>query len=320
MSITNLKDMNYYTEEDYIRKCKKLGNTYVGTHKVYHKGTMVDYICNKHTEKGVQSCDWSHYKAYKQSCPYCSGRYKTNKDIVPLIKNKDVELISDYTGNEKPITCRCRSCANVWVTLSKVLTTNGSGCPKCGKEKAARKRTKSQNDFIKELRIVNPDIEIIGDYAHSHTKVKCLCKIDGTIWYGYPANLLNRSAGCPTCNISNSERQMIQILKKLNLNIRQQYMIDDCIYERKLKFDAFDIDSNIAFEYNGEQHYRPIDFAGKGNEWAQKQFELTKYRDNAKIKYCNQNKIPIVIVPYWKRDNMESFIISELDKVGIKIN
>lgn len=312
--------MKNYTEEDYKNKCNELGNTYIGIHKEYHKGTVVDYICNKHTDKGVQSCDWSHYKKYKRSCPYCSGRYKTNEDIIPMIKNKDVELISSYIGNEKPIICKCRKCGNVWTTLPKVLITNGSGCPKCGKEKAIICETKSHEKFILELQKANPDIKVIGKYKNTHTKIKCICTIDNTIWYGYPANLLNSSAGCPTCNISNSERMMIQILKGLNLKIVQQHMIDDCVYERKLKFDAFDVENNIAFEYNGEQHYKPVDFAGKGAEWAKKQFQLIQERDRAKIEYCNKNKIPIIITPYWERDNMESFIVSELNKIGVKIS
>ena len=309
-----------YTVEDYKRKCKELNNIFIGIHKEYHKGTMIDYICNKHIDKGIQSCDWSHYKAYRKSCPYCSGRYKTNVDILPQIKNKDVELISSYTGNEKPIRCRCKKCGNVWVTLPKTLITNGAGCPKCGKEKAIKGETRSRDDFVLELHKVNPNIKILGNYKNTHTKIKCLCMIDQTVWHGYPANLLNGSAGCPTCNISNSERMMIQVLRDFHLNIIQQYMTDDCKFKRKLKFDAFDIEHNIAFEYNGEQHYRPVDFAGKGIEWADKQFKLTKSRDKAKIEYCNKNKIPIIIIPYWEKDNMESFIISKLNEIGVIIS
>ena len=145
--------------------------------------------------------------------------------------------------------------------------------------------------------------------------------MDNTIWYGYPANLLNKSAGCPTCNISNGEKEMISILEKLNIKYVQQYSIPGCIYERKLKFDAFDIENIVAFEYNGEQHYRPVDFASKGEKWANQQFELTKNRDAAKIEYCKNHKIPIIIIPYWEKDIMESFIIEKINNLkGRKIN
>lgn len=310
-----MKKRRLYTENDYIQRCKELNDIYIGNHKNERHDTIIEYICNAHKEKGIQTCDWGHFRVQKKSCPYCSGRYKTTDDIIPLIKNKNVELISDYIGNEKPITCKCKECGNVWTTLPKVLITNGSGCPKCGKLNAQKSRRKTHEKFICDLKAVNPDIEIIGQYNGTHKKIQCRCKIDNTIWYGYPANLLNRSAGCPACKMSNHEKEMLMILKRLGLNIISQYSIDECRYKSKLKFDAFDQDNNIAFEYNGEQHYRPVDFAGNGEKWAIQQFELTKNRDIAKMDFCKQHKIPVVVIPYWERDNMESFIISKLKEI-----
>lgn len=304
-----------YTEDDYIRKCLELGLEYIGNYKVYELGTMINFICPKHRSKGIQSKDWSHFKTYTYGCSYCSGRGKTNEDIIPLIKNKDVELISKYKGNEKPIDCRCRKCGNEWTTLPKVLITNGSGCPICGRLKAVKSETKTKEQFIKELKEANPNIEVLGDYVNTHTKIKCRCKIDGAIWNAYPANLLNNSAGCPCCNMSVGERMLLDILKKLNINFVSQYIIDGCKLIFNLKFDAFDIDNNIAFEYNGEQHYKPIDFAGKGEEWARQEFEKIVKRDNVKIEYCRNNNIPMIVVPYWERDNMESYIVNKLNEL-----
>ena len=309
-----------YTENDYIQKCVDIGLEYVGNHKVPKLGTMIDFICPKHSNKGIQSKDWSHLKTYTYGCSYCSGRGKTNEDIIPLIKDKNVELISEYLGNEKPINCRCKKCGNEWTTLPKVLVTNGSGCPKCGKEKAVKAETKTREQFIKDLEKVNPYIEVIGEYANTHTKIKCRCKIDGTIWFAYPANLLNNSAGCPYCTISIGERMLLDTLKKMKINFIPQYTIKDCKLISNLKFDAFDIDNDIAFEYNGEQHYYPIDFAGKGKEWAQLEFEKTIKRDNAKMNYCKNNCIPMIVVPYWERNNMGNYIINKFKEIKISTN
>ena len=278
-----------YTENDYIEKCLNADLEYIGNHKVPKLGTMIDFICPRHRDKGLQSKDWSHFRTYTYGCSYCSGRGKTNADIIPLIKNKDVLLISEYAGNEKPIDCKCRKCGNEWTTLPKALITNGSGCPKCGKEKAIKAETKTMEQFVKDLGIANPYIEVIGEYINTHTKVKCKCKTDGTVWFAYPANLLNGSAGCPYCNISLSERKLLDTLTKLKISFVPQHTIKDCRLISSLKFDAFDTDNNIAFEYNGEQHYRPVDFAGNGEEWAKLQFEKTIMRDNAKKEYCINN-------------------------------
>lgn len=311
---------NKYNENDYKNKCSQLNLKYVGYHKEHKKGTIIEFICQKHIDKDIQFSDWSHFRNAKVGCPYCYGRKRSNKDIIPLIKNKSIELLSNYKGCEKPIKCKCQKCGNIWTTIPKVLTSNGSGCPKCGREKVKSKRSKSHNEFIMELRKINPNITILEKYNGAHRKIKCKCNLDGHIWYGYPSNLLNQSAGCPVCNLSNAERKMLLTLDRLNINYIPQYSTDGCKYKYKLKFDAFYIKNQIAFEYNGEQHYKPIDFAGKGEEWAKQQLELTQKRDKAKIEYCKNNNIPIIIIPYWEKDNMEFFIIEKLKKIGVNKN
>ena len=51
-----------YTENDYIVKCKELNVEYIGTHKENKKRTVIEYICKVHPDKGIQFCDWSHFK------------------------------------------------------------------------------------------------------------------------------------------------------------------------------------------------------------------------------------------------------------------
>lgn len=309
---------NKYTENDYIRKCDDLKLIYKGFTKT-KRATMINFICPLHESVGIQSKDWSHFKTYSKGCPYCTGRYKTTSEIMSKVKDPNVEIISEYKGCEKPIQCRCKQCGNEWTTIPKVLTTNGSGCPICGQQKRAKSRTKSHDDFVRELRIINSDIDVIGTYVGSHKLVKCNCKICGNNWDAYPSNLLNKSAACPNCNISNSEREMVQILREFGLNIEQQKTIKVNGFRNALRIDAFDNDNNIAFEYNGEQHYRPVDFAGKGDEWASEEFTKTTKRDKAKVEYFKTHKISYIFVPYWERENMRDFLVDKIKELNIDI-
>lgn len=306
---------NKYTEKDYIEKCKELNLIYIGYSKNSKKGTMIDFICKKHKCKGIQSKDWSHFKNYTYGCSYCSGRGKTNEDIYKEMHDKNIILLTEYKGNEKPISCECKVCKNIWTTLPKVLITNKSGCPKCGKIKAVKAETKTKEQFILEMSKVDASIEILGDYINTHTKIKCQCKKCGKIWSGYPANLLNKSAGCPGCNISIGEKLLLDTLTSLGIDYIPQYPINDGIHKRPLRFDAFDKYNNIAFEFNGEQHYFPVDFAGNGEEWAIEQFKITKERDRSKLNYCRKNNIRIITIPYWEKDNIKQILEDSIKEI-----
>lgn len=303
-----------YTEEDYKHRCEELNLNFIGTHKEKKKGTIIEFTCDKHLDKGIQNCDWSHFKDLSYGCKYCSGRGLTTKDIQDRLANTSIKLISEYKGCEKPITCECMVCGNIWETIPKVLTTNGSGCPKCGRIKAGKHRTKSQDDFVKDLFKAAPSIKVIGEYKGTHKKIKVECLIDGTKWDAYPSNLLNNSAGCPTCNMSNGERKMCDILTAHGFKYIRQYKFDDCKYKYRLKFDAYDYENNIAYEYNGRQHYEPVSIFGGNSNDGKSGFELTTTRDNIKREFCKKNNIPLVEIPYWVTD-MESFILEQFNKI-----
>lgn len=106
------------------------------------------------------------------------------------------------------------------------------------------------------------------------------------------------------------------ILKQMGLNIVPKYTPHGCRHIKKLKFDGFDIEKQIAFEFNGEQHYRAVDFSGHNEGLAEKQFIQNQERDKIKMKYCKEHDIRLVIVPYWERNNMYEFLKKELEKIG----
>ena len=59
-------------------------------------------------------------------------------------------------------------------------------------------KRKTHEQFIEELGKINPSIEILERYIHSHNKIKCKCLIDGYIWNPVAYSLL-KTHGCPKC-------------------------------------------------------------------------------------------------------------------------
>lgn len=48
--------------------------------------------------------------------------------------NENIELISEYKGNSKKVTCKCKKCKHTWTPFAGNLM-KGQGCPKCNLSK-----------------------------------------------------------------------------------------------------------------------------------------------------------------------------------------
>ena len=300
--------------------CLKLNLTYIDFYYETHD-TVIKYICNKHPTIGVQFITWSHLKNARFACRVCCGKYKSTQEFIlgnPQI-NKNVHILGEYSYYDVPILCECNDCGYKWKTTPASLRT-GSGCPECGKIKSALSRRTSHEDFIKRVYSNNPNIEVISTYSRLNDPITCMCKIDGTIFTVSSArNLLYENVQCPFCSTSKSEQELMKILNECNYNYEFHYKFDDCKYIHVLEFDfaIFKEDRELLclIEYDGEQHYIPIDFAGRGREWAEKQLQIIKTRDNIKTQYCYLNNIPLIRIPYWERNHMKEFLLKQINSL-----
>ena len=81
---------------------------------------------------------------------------------------------------------------------------------------------------------------------------------------------------------------------------------------RRLSFDFYLPDFNLCIEYNGHQHYRPVNFGGISDKKAQKKYDAQIHRDQIKRDFCNKNNIKLIEIPYWNFDNIEEILEREL--------
>ena len=65
-----------------------------------------------------------------------------------------------------------------------------------------------------------------------------------------------------------------------------------------LPFDFYIPSIRTAIEYQGKQHYEPVCFGGCSVESSLKVFEMNKSHDAIKRKYCQENNINLIKIPY----------------------
>jgi very-short-patch-repair endonuclease len=130
------------------------------------------------------------------------------------------------------------------------------------------------------------------DYKSIKDRVDIICKKHGI--FSQIASDHLRGSGCPKCNTSKGERYIIDYLLNNNINFLYQYKFEKCKNKKILIYDFFIPELNICIEFDGIQHYIPIDFFGGVDG-----FESLKINDDIKNNFCIENGIELYRIPYW---------------------
>ena len=93
--------------------------------------------------------------------------------------------------------------------------------------------------------------------------------------------------------MSKGEEQIYSLLKSNNIHGCWQYKFLDCKDYLPLPFDFF-IQNKYVIEYDGEQHFKYCSLFDTTEE----SFSIRRSHDFLKNKYCFENKIPIIRIPY----------------------
>lgn len=210
-----------------------------------------------------------------------------------FLVNPNIIVLEKYQGNNISILHKCLIDGHEWnVTPGDALA--GKGCVVC-----AGNIRKTTEQYKEELKKINPSIVVLDDYINAQTHIKHVCLIDGCIWSSKPNNILH-GFGCPRCHESSGERQVRQWLERHCIDYNFQKPFDDCKDINCLPFDFYLPQYNICIEYDGEQHFEPVDFGGEGPIIALQKFKIIQRHDAIKNKYCEENNIPLLRIPYFK--------------------
>lgn len=244
---------------------------------------------------------WDNLRVGK-GCPECANNRKrtpNNKFIKDVRKiNRNVNIKSEYKNMASMMNCSCNKCGSDYIIRADSLMA-GYGCPACSK----RKRSKTHDLFVEEMSDINRGIAVIGNYENKRTRVKCKCTVCGRKWFALPNNLLVGS-GCPDCApMSYGEEIVSGVLDKLNLIYEREYSFDDCVNEIALRFDFYIPKLNTCIEYDGEHHFKPINYFG-----GEDKYKKVQKNDSIKNNYCKENGIKLIRIPYTEKDIKQSLM------------
>ena len=254
-----------------------------------------------------------------RGCPKCAyknkgdirnnlAKIKNQEKLIKISKEKNYILLSDYIDAKTKIKCKCNICGYEWETFPGNLLKS-QGCYICGRKSTSEKLRKNSKQFEKELHSINNNLILLNEYINQNTKIKIQCKKCDHIWEAYPSNLL-KGRGCPKCSQSKGEESVEKYLKLNNIKYISQYeiQIDKNInFSGKAYIDFYLPEYNLFIEYNGKQHYVPLEYFG-----GQITFEHQVARDNYIKEYCDLHNINLLEISYKEFNDINNILKSNL--------
>ena len=246
-------------------------------------------------------------------CPKCAKKKlaekntKTNEEFLKDMSEiaPHIKILGEYKTCNDRIEVKCNICGYKWNPVPTTLYILKK-CPNCS---GVRKKT--HDEFIDELYKINKNITVLSAYNGIHKKIKCSCNICKNIWNVEPKSLL-QGTGCPNCHTkSHGEEKIKKFLIENEINFIAQYKNKNLkgIGNKYLSYDFYLPVNNLFIEYQGIQHYKPIDFFG-----GEKSFKKQQKNDEIKRIYAKKNSIELLEISYLDFTNIEQILYNKILK------
>lgn len=299
-----------YTTESYAKRVKEeTGGEYEVLGEYVSVHTYMEYyhtVCGHTTS--IRPVEFFNAK-HNTRCSYCLHNKIQSKspqwfeDKVKELVGDEYSILTPYTRAKNKISMRHNKCGWEWKVTPDNFLRRNSRCPLCNHN--ARLTTEQYKNYIK--RVTLGKYELIGEYKNARTKVKIK-----HLKCGHITEIVAENAKlgiCHYCSGSQGEKATADILDELGIEYITQYTIQEVKYKNLLRFDFYLPTIGAFIEYDGKQHYEPVNFGDSSQEDIKNQFEANKFRDSIKDKYCLNNNLLLIRVPYWLSNKEEMDLI-----------
>ena len=272
----------------------KVLSEYPGCHG---KVLMLHYKCGREFYKNVHDII-----SKKSGCPYCNGAKPALYNEQWVIDNTPLpyHYVSGYKAMKEKCLFHCDNCGIDFQQLpSRLINQHLYGCNCCPTKKL------THQDFLDLLGIeCLKEYEVLDEYINTDTKINFRHKKCNTIFKIEPDKFIyrNHKKYCPICYLNKSKGEMIieQYLINNNIDYQREFHFPETGLKR---FDFFIPQNNLIIEFDGIQHFQPIEQFG-----GVKAFEETQKRDKEKDDFCLSHNIMLIRIPYTEIENLNQIL------------
>ena len=279
---------------------------------------ICDY-CGKEYEKA-----WYHYKesiGSKDCCKNCKSLKKSETTLLTRQESlyskaldscnkKGYELVTKKEKIKDNKTYIKYICPKHGIHSMRIANlANGRGCPECRCDKHKEIYKTSCEEVEKRIKDCGGVLLNKEDYVNQTAKnLKVVCPSCGSIFITSLRNFTQHGGQicCKCCdNESIGEKKIKNYLENNGINFKQEYWFPDCRDVNPLPFDFYLPAQNKIIEFDGRQHFEET------NHFTYSLVNVKKH-DEIKNKYCHDNGIYLIRIPYTKINKIDEILKNEL--------
>ncbi len=277
-----LRKLKVKSTDQFINDSRKVhGDKYnysLSDYKQAHK--KIKIICSDH---GIfEQKPNNHLNG--QNCPKCTNNNFKSSTEEFIIKAKEIHgnkydySLVDYKNNKSNVKIICDG--EIYEQSPK-SHLKGIDLKHITLEEFIKKSNKLHGNKY--------DYSLVS-FKTTYDYIKIICPIHGIFIQRLGSHYV---CGCPNCQESKGERKIRLLLKHNNVQYKSQKSFKDCKNIKCLPFDFYLPKYNCCIEFDGIQHFEPIDFFG-GEEF----FKYRQKNDKIKNEYCKNNNIHLIRIRY----------------------
>ena len=246
----------------------------------------------KHNKCGnIYSIKPSHFLDGTR-CPYCNGNAKKTdgwfKREVTNLVGDEYTFLDSYVNAHTKLRVKHNKCGNTYEVRPHDFLSHNTRCPYCS---GCMKKT--DKGFKQEiLDLVGTEYTFLDQYQGALTKIRVKHSRCGHTYKVAPYHFIEGHR-CPYCTNSKGEDIINKILKLLGIKYEYQKAFDDLRDINLLSYDFYIPSQNILIEYQGIQHYGPVDIFGGDDRFA-----IQQKHDKMKSDYAKDHGYTLIAVPY----------------------
>jgi hypothetical protein len=284
----------------------------------------LEYINNK--KKLLIECEYGHKWEVcfasiiylKTWCPYCGGQAKhTLEDCIISAKNRGGQCLSNkYKNSSTKMIWQCKE-KHIWKTTYNSILC-GKWCACC------YGNTRKTIDDCHKLAKINNGCCLSNECLNSRSIIKWKCD-NKHVWKTAYNNIAS-GKWCPECSYSKTQKYITSIIKELFIgkHIMSNFKKFKWLKTKrkgKLELDIYIPDIKLAIEYDGRQHFMPVNFGGISDEEAANNYRAIKNRDKLKNKKIKEHPedVKYFIRFNYKEKITKEYVVKKLKANGILI-